>query len=107
VCRFIAHPPTLYAPHGEFESECRGRCGAQDTFYLGNMKGLRLRCLRFCKLVPGELRNSQMTLSTAPTSPPCDGIWRSRRAVVFNDALKRWDIQCQRPRATPLIVSKT
>jgi transposase InsO family protein len=26
--------------HGEFESECRGYCGAQDTFYVGNMKGV-------------------------------------------------------------------
>lgn len=25
--------------HGEFESECPGCCGAQDTFYVGNMKG--------------------------------------------------------------------
>ena len=24
--------------HGEFESECPGYCGAQDTFYVGNMK---------------------------------------------------------------------
>ena len=23
--------------HGEFESECPGYCGAQDTFYVGNM----------------------------------------------------------------------
>ena len=28
--------------HGEFESECPGYCGAQDTFYLGNMKGGRI-----------------------------------------------------------------
>ena len=27
--------------HGEFESECPGYCGAQDTFYVGNMKGVR------------------------------------------------------------------
>jgi transposase InsO family protein len=26
--------------HGEFESECPGSCGAQDTFYVGNMKGV-------------------------------------------------------------------
>ena len=25
--------------HGEFESECPGYCGAQDTFYVGTMKG--------------------------------------------------------------------
>lgn len=26
--------------HGEFSSECPGYCGAQDTFYVGNMKGV-------------------------------------------------------------------
>ena len=26
--------------HGEFESECPGYCGAQGTFYVGNMKGV-------------------------------------------------------------------
>ena len=26
--------------YGEFESECPGYCGAQDTFYVGNMKGV-------------------------------------------------------------------
>jgi len=28
------------AAHGELESECPGYCGAQDTFYVGNMKGV-------------------------------------------------------------------
>jgi transposase InsO family protein len=26
--------------HGEFESECHGYCGAQDTFYVGTLKGV-------------------------------------------------------------------
>jgi hypothetical protein len=26
--------------HGEFESEHPGYCGAQDTFYVGNLKGI-------------------------------------------------------------------
>jgi hypothetical protein len=26
--------------HGKFESECPGYCGAQDTFYVGSMKGV-------------------------------------------------------------------
>ncbi len=26
--------------HGEFESECPGYCGAQDTFYVVTMKGV-------------------------------------------------------------------
>jgi transposase InsO family protein len=28
------------AAHGEFESECPGYCGAQDTFYVGTIKGV-------------------------------------------------------------------
>jgi transposase InsO family protein len=30
--------------HGEFESECPGYCGAQDTFYVGTMKGVGRIC---------------------------------------------------------------
>ena len=26
--------------HGEFESECPGYCVAQDTFYVGTLKGV-------------------------------------------------------------------
>jgi hypothetical protein len=26
--------------HGEFENECPGDCGAQDTFYVGTLKGV-------------------------------------------------------------------
>ena len=26
--------------HGAFESECPGYCGAQDTFYVGTLKGV-------------------------------------------------------------------
>jgi hypothetical protein len=26
--------------HGEFESECPGYCGAQETFYVGTLKGV-------------------------------------------------------------------
>ena len=26
--------------HGEFESECPGYCGAQNTFYVGTLKGV-------------------------------------------------------------------
>ena len=26
--------------HGEFASECPGYCGAQDTFYVGTLKGV-------------------------------------------------------------------
>src|SRR5437867_1904222 len=27
-------------PHGEFDSQCPGYCGAQDTFYVGTLKGV-------------------------------------------------------------------
>ncbi|MFZ1830320.1 MAG: IS481 family transposase [Candidatus Competibacteraceae bacterium] len=30
--------------HGEFESECPGYCGAQDTFYVGTLKGVGRIC---------------------------------------------------------------
>ncbi len=26
--------------HGEFDTECPGYCGAQDTFYVGTLKGV-------------------------------------------------------------------
>ena len=34
--------------HGEFESEHPGYCGAQDTFYVGNMKGVGRIAARSC-----------------------------------------------------------
>jgi hypothetical protein len=30
----------LKEPHGEFESKCPGYCVAQDTFYVGTLKGV-------------------------------------------------------------------
>jgi len=33
-------PRTEKEAHGEFESEHPGYCGAQDTFYVGNLKGV-------------------------------------------------------------------
>ena len=32
--------PHDWSEHGEFESEHPGYCGAQDTFYVGNLKGV-------------------------------------------------------------------
>src|SRR5205085_9740358 len=44
--------------HGEFDSECPGYCGAQDTFYVGTLKGglstdlhRHLRQSRLCQAV--------------------------------------------------------
>ena len=38
--RLIAKAKSEKEAHGEFESECPGYCGVQDTFYVGNMKGV-------------------------------------------------------------------
>ena len=45
--------------HGEFESECPGYCGAQDTFYVGNMKGVgRMRLIPLAQGGPAEFEVS-------------------------------------------------
>jgi transposase InsO family protein len=36
----VETPKTEKEAHGEFESEHPGYCGAQDTFYVGNLKGV-------------------------------------------------------------------
>jgi hypothetical protein len=36
----VALEKTEKGAHGEFEGECRGYCGAQDTCYVGTMKGV-------------------------------------------------------------------
>ena len=39
-CRHGTGAKTEKEAHGEFESECPGYCGAQDTFYVGTLKGV-------------------------------------------------------------------
>ena len=41
--------------HGEFESECPGYCGAQDTFYVGTLKGVG----RVYRTIRGRRRTEQ------------------------------------------------
>jgi len=70
--------------HGEFESECPGYCGAQDTFYVGNMKGVgriyqqtfidTYAKVAFAKLynrktpiTAADLLNDRVVLSMTPT----------------------------------------
>jgi hypothetical protein len=36
----LERPKVDKEAHGEFESECPGYCGAQDTFYVGTLKGV-------------------------------------------------------------------
>ena len=44
--------------HGEFDTECPGYCGAQDTFYVGTLKGVGRVCqqTRCRHLHQGRLR---------------------------------------------------
>ena len=46
--------------HGEFESEHPGYCGAQDTFYVGNLK-----------MLWGERRGKAPLCALQPMEPPC------------------------------------
>ena len=58
--------------HGEFESECPGYCGAQDTFYVGTLKGVgRIYQQRFHRhLRQGGLRQARSLSSGAATPRP-------------------------------------
>ena len=66
--------------HGEFESECPGYCGAQDTFYVGNMKGVgRIYQQTFIDTSSKvALANSTIASPTHGGRPP----ERSRRALL-------------------------
>jgi transposase InsO family protein len=62
--------------HGEFESECPGFCGAQDTFYVGTMKGVgRIYQLTFidtyAKLVFAKLYDRKTPITTADLLNDC------------------------------------
>ena len=47
--------------HGEFESECPGYCGAQDTFYVGTLEGRRPG-------LPADLHRHLSPRSASPSS---------------------------------------
>ena len=64
--------------HGEFDSACPGYCGAQDTFYVGTLKGVAgsassWRKSRYAKpskpttTPPGKVSASPTTQSTQPS----------------------------------------
>ena len=59
--------------HGEFESECPGYCGAQDTFYVGTLKGVERVYQQtvidtYAKVrIPGEVARESGMMS--PTNP--------------------------------------
>jgi hypothetical protein len=51
--------PTRRPAHGEFESERPGYCGAQDTFYVGTLKGVgRVYQQTFIDTSQGRLRQA-------------------------------------------------
>jgi hypothetical protein len=54
-CIALEKAKTEKEAHGEFESEHPGYCGAQDTFYVGNMKGVG-RIYQLAKSVHTALR---------------------------------------------------
>ena len=51
--------------HGEFERECPGYCGAQDTFYVGTLKGVG--------------RTYQQTVTTLTQKSPLPSSMTARR----------------------------
>ena len=57
------------AAHGEFESECPGYCGAQDTFYVGTLKGVgrihQQTFLTYTKLAFAKLYDRKTALVAA------------------------------------------
>ena len=95
--------------HGEFESEHPGYCGAQDTFYVGNLKGVgrvyppwvasitMLVCRTYTRVSVfpsrvGMLRSRTGEAGTRriPTIPSTDRRGATRRTV---DASKVWPMR--------------
>ena len=55
--------------YGEFDSECPGYCGAQDTFYVGTLKGLGGFTSRSSSTLTPRWRSPSST-TARPRSPP-------------------------------------
>ena len=54
--------------HGEFESECPGYCAAQDTFYVGTLKGVG-RIISRPVSIPTPRWRSPRSTTAKPRSP--------------------------------------
>lgn len=52
--------------HGEFESECPGCCGAQDTFYVGSLKGVAVSTSKLSSIPTRRLRSPSSTIARHP-----------------------------------------
>ena len=69
--------------HGEFESECPGYCGAQDTFYVGNMKGVgRIYQQTFIDTYAKVASPSSMTARRRSPPPICSTIGSCRSTTT-------------------------
>src|SRR6185312_15908172 len=73
--------------HGEFESEHPGYCGAQDTFYVGNLKGVG--------------RVYQQTFIDTYTKVACAKLYDRKTPITAADANagvgRKWSFQFQVP----------
>ena len=68
--------------HGEFESECPGYCGAQDTFYVGTMKGVGAAISRPSSTpIPRWLSPSCTTARPRSPQPTCSTIASCRSSM--------------------------
>src|SRR5690242_4654458 len=70
--------------HGEFESECPGYCGAQDTFYVGTLKGV------------GRVYQ-QTFIDTYAKSPSPNSMTARRRSPPPRSSMTGW---CRSTRST-------
>src|SRR6266536_2035858 len=58
--------------HGEFDSACPGYCGAQDTFYVGTLKGVgRIYQQTFVTPTPRSASPSSTTSRRRSPPPIC------------------------------------
>ena len=58
--------------HGEFESECPGYCGAQDTFYVGTLKASAASTSRLSSIpTPRSVSPNCMTARRRSPPPTC------------------------------------
>jgi transposase len=70
--------------HGEFESECPGYCGAQDTFYVGTLKGVgriyqQTVIDTYAKVAFAKLYDRKTPITAADSHPKARHRRRSRR----------------------------
>jgi len=63
--------------HGQFESECPGYCGAQDTFYVGTLKGVGRTYQQTFLDTHGLVSFSAPDTGTFPDNDPARG-WAGR-----------------------------